>query len=162
MDDLHTHWYELTMLPTPAQEAELSALLSTAGGSVLAARDLVEPLAPGWLAVRGVTGALRVATDWDRQLPPWAQVVLGREYASGGRSLPFPALWSARRVPWAEIRREQYGWTLDLAFCWAAFQDWQLSCGVNTGGGGELTILMGDGSQKVWPSERRDGPPNQG
>lgn len=151
MDD--RHWYELTLRPTAAQAEELRALLG-ADRDALSGADLIEPLAPGWVAVQGVSGAVCAGTHWDRQLPPWAQVVLGREYPCGGRQLPIPALQDARRANWAEIRREPYGWTLDLEFVWDAYPGWQLRCGVDTEGEGraELRVLMGDGTPATWPA----------
>ncbi|MBB5233184.1 hypothetical protein [Deinococcus budaensis] len=115
---------------------------------VLSGPALVRPLCPGWVGVTGVSGAVRARTDWARQLPPWAQFVLGRECSPPcGPVLPVQAVAEAQRLDWAEIRLEAHGWTLDLGFQWDAYPAWRLMPGgMDTGGGGEgqLRLLMGE------------------
>lgn len=148
------HYYELTLRPTPTQVRQLEDLLQASLVNSITGSGIVTPLAAGWLEIQGVSGAVRAGTDWDRQLPPWAQAVLGREYASAGRQLPIPALASAWRVDWAAVCREDYGWTVELAFHWADLPPSMLMCGVDTGGEERevLRMLMGDGSQVEWPT----------
>ena len=88
------------------------------------------PLAPGWIQVTGVPGPVVAGTGDPRQLPRWSREVLGREHA-GAPADPLaaqvPALRRARRMDWADIRHEPYGWVLELGFVWDAFDPWALS-----------------------------------
>lgn len=63
-------------------------------------------------------------------MPRWAREVLGREYALpqvATLAAQVPALRQARRMDWADIRKEPHGWVLELGFVWSEFQPWQLS-----------------------------------
>lgn len=123
-----------TLIDDVVTEAHAAALAGRvhppARQPALTGPGLVTPLAPGWIQVAGVPGPIAAGTGDPRQLPRWTREVLGREYVPAPPETLaqlMPTLRRAQRADWADIRREQHGWVLELGFVWNDYRPWDLS-----------------------------------